>query len=148
MIDTVKMIWNPIDRKFVPADQLELINPDQDSADSDLRRTRYFGRFLRGPIPWEWLARASELPGSALIVGLALWRLAGMVKSHTVTLTGGALEPLELSRQTRARALEALETAGLVAVSREQGRAAIVTIIPGSRRARTTKSEPAQCDQR
>jgi hypothetical protein len=135
MVDEIKMVWDPIDRKFAPAHPWRLTDPDQGSADGDPRRARYPGRFLRGPIPWGWLARASELPGSALIVGLALWRLAGVTRVHTVTLTGKALKPLELSRQTRARALEALEAAGLVTVCREQGRAVVVTIIPGQRRA-------------
>jgi hypothetical protein len=33
------------------------------------------GRFLKGPVPWPWIVAAAALPGSALIVGLSLWRL-------------------------------------------------------------------------
>jgi hypothetical protein len=34
-------------------------------------------RFLKGPVPMPWLATAARLPGKALAVGIALWRLGG-----------------------------------------------------------------------
>lgn len=42
-------------------------------------------RFLKGPIPWSWIAAAAILPSRALLVGLCLWRLAGAMKSDTVS---------------------------------------------------------------
>src|SRR5947207_3659007 len=50
-------------------------------------------RFLKGPVPWGWIIRASELPGKALIVGLCLWRLSGAMGKRTVTLGNAELEP-------------------------------------------------------
>jgi hypothetical protein len=35
------------------------------------------GRFLRGPVPLEWLQQAAQLPGRAFHAGVALWFLEG-----------------------------------------------------------------------
>src|SRR6266850_7089226 len=51
------------------------------------------GRFLKGPVPWSWIVAAAALPGKALIVGLSLWRLAGALKSRTVTVGNADLRP-------------------------------------------------------
>ena len=32
-------------------------------------KTRSYDRFLKGPIPWEWIMLASRLPRKALIIG-------------------------------------------------------------------------------
>ena len=37
-------------------------------------------KFLKGPVPWQWVEAASRLPGKALAVGLAAWREAGCRK--------------------------------------------------------------------
>src|SRR5437588_1131274 len=63
------------------------------------------GRFLKGPVPWSWIVAASALPGKALIVGLSLWRLAGALKSRTVTLGNADLEPFGVDRAAKSRAL-------------------------------------------
>src|SRR5262245_5201443 len=56
------------------------------------------GRFLKGPIPWSWIARAAALPGQALLVGLCIWRLAGATKSHKVLFGNSDLKPLGIDR--------------------------------------------------
>jgi hypothetical protein len=38
-------------------------------------------KFLKGPIPLNWLSRASQLKGKSLQVGLSLWFLAGLTNS-------------------------------------------------------------------
>src|SRR5215813_6120561 len=63
------------------------------------------GRFLKGPVPWWWIVAAAALPGKALIVGLSLWRLAGALKSRTVTLGNDDLQPLGIDRAAKSRAL-------------------------------------------
>jgi hypothetical protein len=40
-----------------------------------LRDTNRVSCFLRGPIPWNWLSIAMDLPPTAVRVGLALWFL-------------------------------------------------------------------------
>ena len=49
-------------------------------------RHRVGEKFLKGPIPYAWLSRASELQGKTLHVGLAIWFLAGVTNSRTVKL--------------------------------------------------------------
>jgi DNA-binding transcriptional ArsR family regulator len=87
------------------------------------------GRFLKGPIPWSWIATAAALPGRALLVGLCLWRLAGAIKSNTISFGNSDLRPLGIDRATKSRALRALENAGLVKVAHQQGRFPKVTVL-------------------
>ena len=44
-------------------------------------------KFLKGPIPENWLAQAARLPGKAFHVGIVLWFLAGMKGEAVVTLS-------------------------------------------------------------
>jgi hypothetical protein len=84
--------------------------------------------FLKGPIPWTWLAAAAGLPGKALAVGLVVWREAGCRGVRTVPLRLGAVARLGMHPDTAKRGLRALERAGLVAVRRRPGRCPDVTI--------------------
>jgi hypothetical protein len=86
------------------------------------------GLFLKGPVPWPWIVSAATLPGKALIVGLCLWRLAGALKSRTVTLGNAELKPFGVDRAVKSRALVALERAGLITVARERSRFPSVTL--------------------
>jgi hypothetical protein len=87
-------------------------------------------QFLKGPIPWPWIVRAWSLPGQSLMVGLMLWRLAGLKKRKDGLLFGNN-DCLDLSicPATKSRALKSLEQAGLIKVDREPGRLPVVTII-------------------
>ncbi len=91
-------------------------------------RHRRGERFLKGPIPWDWLARAAALPGKALHVGLAVWQRAGIERTGTVRISMTRLRPMGLSRSSACRGLTALERAELVTVERHKGRAPIVTL--------------------
>lgn len=86
-------------------------------------------KFIRGPIPLEWIARANALPGKAGAVGLALWFLVGVQKSRTVKLTGEVERIAACGRKALYPALAALEKAGLVTVERKPGARAVVTIL-------------------
>jgi hypothetical protein len=92
------------------------------------KRARIAGRFLRGPVPLSDIAAASRLPGQALGVYLAIHHRAAMTGSDLVTLPKGLLEQFGVSRDSKARALQALEGADLVAVERPKGRAARITL--------------------
>jgi hypothetical protein len=85
-------------------------------------------KFLKGPIPWSWLATAAQQPGRALHVAIALWFLAGMKRTRTVSLSGLVLRALGVNRHAGYRGLAALERAGLVAVIRQPGRNPVVTL--------------------
>lgn len=82
-------------------------------------------KFLKGPIPWGWLAAASALPGKALAVGLAIWREAGCRNDRTVPLN---LSNLPFPRRTAQRGLQALRAARLVSVQFRDGRPTLVTL--------------------
>ncbi len=84
--------------------------------------------FLKGPIPGPWLTRASGLSWRALRVGLALWYLAGLKKSRTVSPTWDVWRRFGLPPDAGRRGLAALERAGLVTVDRHVGRCPVVTI--------------------
>jgi hypothetical protein len=86
------------------------------------------GLFLKGPVPWPWIVAAAALPGKALVVGLCLWRLAGATKNRTIVLGNADLAPFGVDRAAKARALAALEGAGLVTVAREPNRFPAVTL--------------------
>jgi hypothetical protein len=86
------------------------------------------GKFLRGPIPLEWLRRAAALPGKALAVGLALWFLRGLRNRRTVRLTRRTLKRFDIGRKPGYLGLKNLLAAGLVHVRRQVGKSPIVTI--------------------
>jgi hypothetical protein len=88
-------------------------------------------RYLKGPIPWDWVVRASMLLGKALVVGLCLWRISGATKSKTVVLANRELEPFGIGRSTKARALAALQGAGLIRTERRPGRWSEITLLVG-----------------
>ena len=91
--------------------------------------------YLRGPIPWWWLRRASQLSNRALTVGLVIWFWAGLQKTHTIRLTSQTLLPeLAISRYALRRALHALEQARLVRVQRRPGHPPIVTLVQMAQR--------------
>ena len=86
--------------------------------------------FLKGPIPWWWIARAAPLPSQALLVGLVCWLWAGMRRSYTIRLSSRVVFPaLGLSRFTVYRAVHQLEQAELIVVRRRRGHPPIITIV-------------------
>jgi hypothetical protein len=92
-------------------------------------RHRQGQRFLKGPIPWEWLERTFALKGKALHVALLLWQEAGCCNRRSVRLCLRGKLPVGLTRQSARRALRALAGAGLVTIGRLPGRGLEVTIL-------------------
>jgi hypothetical protein len=119
--------WDKAVGQFVPmADPVEFDDARLGRSEKKVRHRR--SRFLKGPVPWEWIIQASELPGKALIVGLCLWRLSGAVRNPTVTLGNAELEPFGVDRAAKSRALTVLANAGLITIERKHGRLPIVTL--------------------
>lgn len=87
------------------------------------------GRFLKGPIPLRPIALAARLPGQALAVYLAIHHRTALTRSDSVTLPKGLMEQFGVSRDSKARALYALESATLISVERRKGRTARVTLL-------------------
>ncbi len=85
--------------------------------------------FLKGPIPGDWLSRASALSLIALRVALAIWCEAGMRRSQTVRLSGEMRCRFSISDNTCGRGLRALSDAGLVSLVQLPGRLPEITIL-------------------
>ena len=94
-----------------------------------LPRHRPGEKFLKGPIPFNWLCRAAQLPGKSLQVALAIWFLAGLNKSATVRLGQSTLKEMGVDRHSKARALTQLMNAKLISVQCESGCAHDITIL-------------------
>ena len=87
-----RKIWNAERGGFTGTG--EVMDVDIDTLEPATERLRVTGdRFLKGPVPWSWIAGAAALPGQALLVGLCIWRLAGAKK-----------EPYGVFRQLRSQA--------------------------------------------
>jgi hypothetical protein len=97
-------------------------------------RHRVGEKFLKGPIPYAWLSRASELQGKTLHVGLAIWFLAGVTNSRTVKLPQLILGDFSVNRHCKYRALKWLEEANLIAVKTEAGCATVIMLLDVSER--------------
>jgi hypothetical protein len=85
-------------------------------------------RFIRGPIPYEWMQRANSLPGKTGYVGLALWFLVGVKKSYTIKVTRECMDLAGLCRQSFRTGLTHLATAGLITLECKSGCRPLVTI--------------------
>ena len=90
-------------------------------------------KFLKGPIPLEWLIRAARLPGRALHVGVVLWYQAGLTRVSQVLLPMKLMRSMGVERSSVYRGLHALEAAALISVVRCPGRKPHVTILPAPR---------------
>jgi hypothetical protein len=87
-------------------------------------------RFLKGPVPLDWLLRAGALPGDTLKAGVLVWHVAGLARSWTgLALPPRVWQNWYRDRSTFSRALARLEAAGLIVVDRQRGRSPIVGII-------------------
>ncbi len=85
--------------------------------------------FLKGPIPWDWLAKAAHAPGRALHVALAVWFEAFVKSARTVQLSRARLDDLGLDRHTTRRGLACLERLGLVSLERRPGCRPQITVL-------------------
>ena len=94
-----------------------------------LPRPKAGEKFLKGPIPLNWISTAARLPGKSLHVGIAVWFTASLAKSATVPLSNLASLPFGLDRNAKYRALAWLEEAGLISVERRLGRSPVVTLL-------------------
>lgn len=89
-------------------------------------------RFLRGPIPMDWIYAAAKATGhgSGFKVAIVIWYLSGLNRqSKTVKLSGSVLREMGVERHAGYRGLVALEKAGLVRVERNSGQSPTVSIL-------------------
>lgn len=91
-------------------------------------KQRVQGQFLRGPIPLQDLATAAALPGQALWVFLLVHYRVAITKKNATTLSKQLLDQHGVSRDSKSRALRALENAALISVDRGRGRTARIML--------------------
>ena len=88
------------------------------------------GRFLRGPIPLDWLGRAATARGRALHVAIAIWFRVGLLKgTQWVTVPASVRDSLGIDRYAFRRGLRALEHAGLVQLLVREGRPTLIALL-------------------
>ena len=85
--------------------------------------------FLKGPVPFSWLAKAGRCGGRALHVGIILWYRAGLERSPTIRIPSWVALAFGLNRNAKSRGLQALEEVGLVSVARATGRSPVITLL-------------------
>jgi DNA-binding transcriptional ArsR family regulator len=113
----------------INVDDLRLHSPQTKKA------SRITGGFLKGPIPLKWLSIACDLGGKTLATALAIRYMQGLKKTAPIKVTTETLTRFFcVDRSAKARALKALESAGLITIERKQGKKPIITIleVPGT----------------
>ena len=86
-------------------------------------------RFVRGPIPYEWLQVALAFGGKSGNLSWAMWHLAGMKRTNPIKLTRRVLSDFNISPRSARRLLLDFERAGLVEVDSKRGRGPIVALL-------------------
>ena len=86
-------------------------------------------KFIKGPIPWDWITEAAKLGGSPLKVAVGLWFYAGMKSNRSIKFSNVILPELDLSRSAKYRGLKKLEDRGLVSLQQASGCSPVVTLL-------------------
>ena len=104
---------------------------EQLEAATQRNKRRKTARFVKGPIPLSWISKAHQLGGKAGPIGLAIWWQAGLTKRRTgLPITSAHAMAFGVgTRRGRHRALDRLEGAGLIKVSRLPNKAPRVDIL-------------------
>ena len=108
--------WDKTQEQFIPADS----EPAQRQQAQSSKRPPS-SEFLKGPIPLAWLESAANLPGKTLNAALAIWFVYGLTGQQTFIVKRKTWERFNLTRQAFNRALDALESKGLVEVNKQAG---------------------------
>ncbi len=94
------------------------------------RRRKRANLFVKGPLPFPWLTAAARCHPRGVEVLLVIRMLSDIQGASQVALPNGLLAEMGVTRETKRRALEALEDAGLVRVNRCPGRLPRVALVP------------------
>ena len=85
-------------------------------------------RFIRGPIPLEWMKLASRCGNRADAVAVLLWYAAGLQRTNPVKLSKSILAELRVHPKTAKRVLLRMADLGLLHVEFHRGRSPVVTL--------------------
>lgn len=93
------------------------------------KRNKRRGEFIKGPIPIAWIELACMQGGKAAGLAWLLHFKAGMTKGKPVKVTRELLKRFNVSTSAAYRALDAMESAGLISVQRRRGASPIVAVL-------------------
>ena len=102
---------------------------EKQDAQNSVNRSARTNRFIKGPIPLNWVVVAAGLPGKSFHVGMVLWYLVGLTGSRCVKLTQKELDRFEINRNAKYRSLQFLEQSGLISVQSENGKNPHITVL-------------------
>ena len=114
---------------YVPASVLDRdVQAERvDTASSKGRRKRRADRFLKGPVPLNWIREHVQCPADRLL--LVLRAHGDMQRSSEIKVTADVLRDAGIAdRKASYRAIKRLEASGSVSVSRKRGRRPIVRL--------------------
>ena len=102
-------------------------------------KSRRYKEYIRGPLPLNWLQRASTISRTACVVGLIIWRIAYQKKlwghsnqrqiSGAIKLTNQTCMKWGVCGNSKNTALRLMEKAGLIRLELKRGRSPVVQII-------------------
>ncbi len=93
-----------------------------------LRRRLGRRTFIRGPFAMAEFCTAGKLPGKSLLIWLLVHHRIRMTQQQEVTVPHWLLASAGVDARAKARALVALESAGLIHVRRERGKTARISL--------------------
>jgi hypothetical protein len=117
----------PVDPFGLPEQSLPKPAPRTSSLGTSTGKRK--GRFVRGPVPLDWLEAAAGCGGKAVAVAVLLWYRRGVTRSPEVIVGRTLRDRFAVSQQSFRRALASLECAGLVMVERSVGRSPRITLL-------------------
>ena len=102
-------------------------------------KSRRYEEYIRGPLPLNWLQRASIISRTACVVGVIIWRIAYQKKlwghsnqrqiSGAIKVTNQTCMKWGVCGNSKNTALRLMEKADLIRLDTKRGRSPIVQII-------------------
>ncbi len=99
------------------------------SSKNSLPKPQAGEKFIKGPIPLDWMRKASECGLRGADIGLLLWYAGGWQKRNPVSVSSLIVQQLPVDPKTCRRVLSKMEAIGLVNVERHRGRAPLITLL-------------------
>jgi hypothetical protein len=115
-------VWD-LDQLRLPAEMVGDLTPKRRPP-----RHRPGDPFIKGPIPYGWIASACRLPGAGLRVAMSYRFLCCRFQPENCWGPDKIARGLQVSDDSVRRGLHAAELAGLLSVSREPGRKLAVSV--------------------
>ena len=113
----------------VQTDRPAKTKPNTKRPSVDLPKHGKGERFIRGPIPLEWMKLASQCGNRSEAVAVLLWYSAGLQRSNPVRLSANTLAELRVRPRTAKRVLLKMISFGLVNAEFRRGKSPIVTLL-------------------